>query len=96
MRSMESVLLVLVLAHAAAALSTVRARDLGILLDGTPGPLNAITHVAGIEVGHTTLIEGSGRFVPGSDPVRTGSRRKHRFDLEKPQGEVRATGEATS
>jgi len=38
-----------------------RARDLGVPFDGTPGPLNAITDVAGVEVGHFTLIEGSGR-----------------------------------
>ncbi|HEU4455333.1 MAG TPA: hypothetical protein VFR81_19870, partial [Longimicrobium sp.] len=31
-----------------------RARDLGIQLPGTPGPLNAITDVAGVEVGHAT------------------------------------------
>ncbi|MET0555912.1 MAG: P1 family peptidase [Vicinamibacteria bacterium] len=37
-----------------------RARDLGIPFDfGTPGPLNAITDVAGVEVGHVTLIEGA-------------------------------------
>jgi D-aminopeptidase len=41
-----------------------RARDLGVPFDGTPGTLNAITDVAGVEVGHTTLIEG--------DSVRTG------------------------
>lgn len=41
-----------------------RARDLGILFEGSPGPLNAITDVAGVEVGYTTLIEGTG--------VRTG------------------------
>jgi L-aminopeptidase/D-esterase-like protein len=35
-----------------------RARDLGIPFDGTPGPLNAITDVAGVEVGHHTLISG--------------------------------------
>ena len=35
----------------------VRARDLGIPFDGTPGPLNAITDVAGVQVGHSTLIE---------------------------------------
>ena len=52
-----------------------RARDLGIPFDGTPGPLNAITDVAGVLVGHTTLISGSGklrsardRFAPGSPP----------------------------
>jgi D-aminopeptidase len=49
-----------------------RARDLGIPFDGTPGPLNGITDVAGVEVGHVTLISGSGRVVPGKGPVRTG------------------------
>ena len=34
-----------------------RARDLGIPFDGTPGPLNAITDVAGVTVGHVTLVE---------------------------------------
>ena len=51
---------------------TERARDLGIPLDGTPGPLDAITDVAGVTVGHTTLIRGAGRLVPGKGPVRTG------------------------
>jgi L-aminopeptidase/D-esterase-like protein len=37
-----------------------RARDLGVPFDGTPGPLNAITDVTGVEVGHTTLISGEG------------------------------------
>ena len=49
-----------------------RARDLGVPFDGTPGPLNAITDVAGIEVGQTTLIRGEGKLVVGSGPVRTG------------------------
>jgi D-aminopeptidase len=51
-----------------------RARELGIspLLGGTPGPLDAITDVAGVEVGHTTLVSGSGRLVVGQGPVRTG------------------------
>lgn len=49
-----------------------RARDLGIPFDGTPGPLNAITDVKGIEVGHTTLISGEGKLVVGKGPVRTG------------------------
>jgi D-aminopeptidase len=49
-----------------------RARDLGIPFDGTPGLLNAITDVTGVEVGHTTLISGSGKLVVGSGPVRTG------------------------
>ncbi len=50
----------------------VRARDLGIPFDGTPGPLNAITDVKGVEVGFTTLIEGDGALVVGKGPVRTG------------------------
>jgi D-aminopeptidase len=49
-----------------------RARDLGIEFDGTPGPHNAITDVAGVEVGHTTLIRGHGKLVVGRGPVRTG------------------------
>jgi L-aminopeptidase/D-esterase-like protein len=50
----------------------VRARDLGIPFDGTPGPLDAITDVKGVEVGFTTLIEGNGALVVGKGPVRTG------------------------
>lgn len=49
-----------------------RARDLGIPLDGTPGRLNTITDVPGVTVGHTTLIQGSGRLRVGMGPVRTG------------------------
>jgi len=51
----------------------MRARDLGIVIGlGTPGPLNAITDVPGLRVGHTTLIEGDGRLEVGRGPVRTG------------------------
>ena len=64
--------LVLVLAASAAAQSKPRARDLGVPFDGTPGPLNAITDVAGVEVGHVTLISGDGPLDPGKGPVRTG------------------------
>ena len=49
-----------------------RARDLGVPFDGTPGPNNAITDVKGVEVGHTTLISGSGKLEVGKGPVRTG------------------------
>ena len=51
-----------------------RARELGIstLLGGTAGPLDAITDVSGVEVGHTTLISGNGKLVVGQGPVRTG------------------------
>src|SRR6266404_964310 len=50
----------------------VRARDLGVPFDGTPGKLNAITDVAGVEVGYTTLISGEGKLEVGKGPVRTG------------------------
>lgn len=49
-----------------------RARDLGIPFEGTPGPLDAITDVAGVEVGHTTIVRGEGPLVVGTGPVRTG------------------------
>jgi D-aminopeptidase len=55
-----------------AAHGKARARDLGVPFDGTPGPLNAITDVAGVTVGHTTLISGEGKLVVGKGPVRTG------------------------
>ncbi len=53
---------------------SARARELGIsaLIGGTPAPLDAITDVPGVEVGHTTLISGSGPLVVGRGPVRTG------------------------
>ena len=50
----------------------VRARALGIPFDGTSGALNAITDVAGVEVGYTTLIGGEGKLEAGKGPVRTG------------------------
>jgi D-aminopeptidase len=50
----------------------VRARDLGIPFDGITGKLNAITDVAGTEVGYTTLISGQGKLEVGKGPVRTG------------------------
>lgn len=50
----------------------LRARDLGVPFDGTPGANNAITDVAGVEVGFKTLISGEGPLVRGKGPVRTG------------------------
>ena len=51
----------------------MRTRDLGIVIGrGRPGPLNAITDVAGVRVGHTTLVSGDGPLVVGKGPVRTG------------------------
>jgi D-aminopeptidase len=49
-----------------------RAHELALNIGGTPGPLNAITDVAGVEVGHTTLVLGAGKLVVGQGPVRTG------------------------
>jgi len=54
------------------AQAKTRARDLGIPFEGNPGPLNAITDVKGVAVGHTTLITGDGKLVVGKGPVRTG------------------------
>ena len=55
-----------------AAQSGPDARALGVRLEGEPGLNNAITDVAGVEVGHATIIEGTGRLVVGEGPVRTG------------------------
>lgn len=49
-----------------------REHDLRIPIGGVPGPLNSITDVAGVEVGHTTVVSGSGPLVVGQGPVRTG------------------------
>jgi L-aminopeptidase/D-esterase-like protein len=49
-----------------------RARALGIPFEGMPGPLNAITDVQGVEVGHSTIIRGEGKLEVGKGPVRTG------------------------
>src|SRR5580693_3745154 len=61
---MKSTLLLVLLATLLLA-QPKRARDLGVPFDGTPGTLNAITDLAGVEVGHTTLIQDPG--------VRTGA-----------------------
>ena len=50
----------------------VRARELGVPFEGTPGPLNSITDVKGVEVGYRTLISGDGKLIAGTGPVRTG------------------------
>lgn len=51
----------------------LRARELGITVGRyQPGPHNAITDVAGVKVGHVTLIRGEGALKPGEGPVRTG------------------------
>ena len=67
-----TLLLLVIAVTSAPAQVEQRARDLGIPFDGTPGALNAITDVGGVEVGFTTLISGSGKLVVGQGPVRTG------------------------
>lgn len=62
----------LVFAASANAQAKPRARDLGVPFEGTPGPLNAITDVNGVEAGHATLIRGDGKLQVGVGPVRTG------------------------
>lgn len=66
------VVLASLMVTAAAGAQKPRARDLGVPFDGTPGRFNAITDVAGVEVGETTLISGDGKLVVGKGPVRTG------------------------
>ena len=64
--------LVLALTSPALTQRAPRARDLGVPFDGPPGPLNAITDVAGVTVGHATIISGEGALEMGQGPVRTG------------------------
>jgi D-aminopeptidase len=49
-----------------------RARDLGIPFTGQTGELNAMIDMAGVEVGYSTIISGSGENKVGEGPVRTG------------------------
>ena len=67
-------LLILILSNAVfAEEGRPRARDVGVIIGTLPtGPHNAITDVAGVAVGHVTLIQGSGKLVVGKGPVRTG------------------------
>src|ERR1700723_556759 len=60
------------LAAQTATQTTPRARDLGVPFEGTPGPLNSLTDVKGVEVGYRTLISGEGKLDVGKGPVRTG------------------------
>ena len=65
---MRSILTFLLSLVAAVCVAEPRARDLGVPFEGEPGPLNAITDVAGVAVGHTTLIQD----LPDGHRVRTG------------------------
>jgi D-aminopeptidase len=49
-----------------------RARELGVPFEGTPGPLDSITDVKGVEVGYRTLVSGEGKLQAGAGPMRTG------------------------
>src|SRR5258706_12021752 len=64
----EALLFILCAASAVAAAPSERARDLGVPFEGAPGPLNAITDIAGVTVGQVTLIED----LPDGRKVRTG------------------------
>lgn len=70
--TLYTLIVIFVLIGVARAQSKPRARDLGVPFDGTPGSLNSITDVKGVEVGHTTLISGDGKLQVGVGPVRTG------------------------
>ncbi|HEV2904849.1 MAG TPA: P1 family peptidase [Pyrinomonadaceae bacterium] len=65
-------LLIAVTALSATGQTRPRGRDLGIPFPGQTGPMNGITDVPGVAVGHVTLIEGDGKLVPGKGPIRTG------------------------
>jgi L-aminopeptidase/D-esterase-like protein len=72
MRNWMAFLLAVVLLPAALQAQKPRERELRLPIGGTPGALDAITDVAGVEVGHATLISGNGPLVVGKGPVRTG------------------------
>jgi D-aminopeptidase len=85
----------------AVASDAPRARDLGVPFEGQPGPLNTITDVAGVEVGHVTLISGSGALDVGKGPVRTGVTAIHPRGKDSTEGvfagwfTLNASGEMT-
>ena len=73
MRPLASMLSVLLMvASTVGAQAADRARALGVPFEGTPGANNAITDVAGVEVGQVTHISGEGPLKVGVGPVRTG------------------------
>ncbi|HEU4938460.1 MAG TPA: P1 family peptidase [Vicinamibacterales bacterium] len=72
MQTLITVLVTTALFAATLQPKKTRARDLGVPFEGTTGTNNAITDVAGVEVGFTTLIQGDGAVVEGKGPVRTG------------------------
>jgi D-aminopeptidase len=89
------------LAATSATADGTRARDLGIPFAGQPGELNAITDVAGVEVGQVTLVDGHGELVVGRGPIRTGVTVVHPRGRESTEGvfagwfTLNASGEMT-
>src|SRR3989338_9495108 len=79
-RVVGTISILLLIPALTAAQSKPRARALGIPFDGNPGPLNAITDVKGVEVGHSTIIAGDGKLQVGVGPVRTGDRKSTRLN----------------
>ena len=73
MRVALGLLLATVTVITGTAQSRPRGRDLGIPFPGQTGSNNAITDVAGVAVGHVTLIDGEGRLVPGQGPCARAS-----------------------
>jgi L-aminopeptidase/D-esterase-like protein len=71
-RPLSLAFVLLLLAGAARAADKPRARDLGVPFEGEPGPNNAITDVAGVAVGQSTIVRGEGALRVGEGPVRTG------------------------
>jgi D-aminopeptidase len=71
-RSLAASIILLLSASVPAQAQKPRERDLKLPIGGTPGPLDAITDVTGVEVGQTTVISGAGKLVIGKGPVRTG------------------------
>ena len=72
MRASIALLVAIVVLPVALQAQKPRERELKLPIGGTPGALDAITDVAGVEVGQTTLVLGSGKLVVGKGPVRTG------------------------
>jgi D-aminopeptidase len=70
--SIISLIVLLMLSQNSFSQNKARARNLGVPFEGTPGALNAITDVKGVEVGHSTIISGEGALKVGTGPVRTG------------------------
>ncbi|MEE2876903.1 MAG: P1 family peptidase [Candidatus Neomarinimicrobiota bacterium] len=72
MRIIMNLFSLILLIQFSAAEDRPRARNLGVPFDGKPGEYNAITDVAGVKVGHSTIIKGDGKLKVGRGPIRTG------------------------